>query len=363
MKEAGAEPTAAGPDLQNGGLDAARGRLLFPDLLRTLAIYLVVGLHTVAPTAAKGALLGSGVWWTCNFLGLVGRMGVPLFFMISGYLLLTDPRTAAPLSFYRRRLGRLLLPFLFWNAACCLLRGLTGGEALSLKTFLQELVQQGSDYHLWFLYQIAAIYLLAPFLRMIAERARRRDLWVLMGVILLVPTLLRLLNICQHLLWFSPFRAPIEGYVGFFLLGYLLGTGEYSPKARYLSCGLGLLALLLAALGNRAWSSPDRMNLYFNEGYALNHYLTASALFLAVKGLGDRLGEGWRKPAEAFSRISFGIYLCHVPLLRACAALLTRWGFPGDSFLYLLCLFCLTALSATLVAWVFSRVPVLRKLI
>lgn len=344
----------------------ARGRgdrLLYPDLLRILAIYLVVGLHTVAPTAANGALLGTGVWWFGNVRGLIGRVGVPLFFMLSGFLLLSDPRTADPLPFYRRRLGRLLPPFLFWDAVCYLLRCLSGGEALSLKAFLQELVLQGSDYHLWFLYQIAAIYLLAPFLRLIAERAKRRDLWVLLGVILLVPTLLRLVNLCQSFLWFAPFRAPMEGYVGFFLLGYLLGTGEFPPRTRYLVYGLGLLALAGAAWGNRALSWPDRMNLYFNEGYSLNHYFTASACFLLVKELGERLGDGWRKPAAAFSRMTFGVYFCHVPLLRAYTALLTRWGLRADTFLFLLCLFCITALSATLAAWVFSRLPVLKRLV
>ena len=344
---------------ETGGGD----RLLFPDLLRSLAICLVIGLHTVSSTVADGSLLGTRVWWTCNVLGLVCRAGVPLFFMISGYLLLSDPRTADPLSFYRRRLGRLLLPFLFWDAVCYLLRGLMGGEALSLKVFLQELAERGSDDHLWFLYQIFALYLLAPFLRMIVERARRRDLWVLLGVVLLVPTVLRLVNIVQSYLWIAPFKTPIEGYVGFFLLGYLLGTGETAPGTRYFSCVLALLALVGAAWGNRFWSRPDRMNLFFNEGYALNHYFTASAFFLLARSLETRLGEGWRKTAAAASGLSFGVYFCHMPLLRIWASLLTRWGLRTAPLPYLLCLFCLTALSAALVAWVFSRLPVLRRLV
>lgn len=338
-------------------------RLLYPDLLRSLAIYLVVGLHTVGPLTTQGSLLGTRLWWVCNVLSLLGRIGVPLFFMLSGFLLLSDPRTAEPLSFYRRRLLRLLLPFLFWDAVCYLLRGLTGGETLSLGTFLQELVQQGSDYHLWYIYQIAAIYLLAPFLRMIAERAKRRDLWILLLVILLVPTLLRLLNLLQSRLWFAPFRAPVEGYAGFFLLGYLLGTGEYGSRARYIAAALGLAALALAAWGNRAWSWPEHMNLYFNEGYMLNHFLTAAACFLLFRGLADRMGEGWRRPAAALSRLTLGVYFCHVPLLRVFGSLLISRGMDPNGAPYLLCLFFLTALGATLTAWIFSRLPVLKKLV
>ena len=341
------------------------GRLLYPDLLRSIAIYLVVGLHTLGGVVNSGALLNTPIWRVCNVLGLLGRMGVPLFFMLSGFLLLSSPGTADPLPFYRRRFRRLLLPFLFWDVVCFLLRGWMEGRGFALKLFFTELVLQGSDYHLWFIYQIAALYLLAPFLRMIVERASRKSLWVLMGVILLVPTLLRLVNILQHGLWFSPFKTPVEGYAGFFLLGYLLGTGEYRPRSRYVVYGLGLLALAAAALGNRLLSYPEQMNLYFNEGYALNHFFSASACFLLVRyAAGDRAAEGGpAKAARALAGISFGIYFCHVPLLRFYASLLQRWGIQLYSSRYLLCAFLLTALSATLVAWVMSRLPVLKKLV
>ena len=345
-----------------GGLKTERERLLYPDLLRSLAILLVVGLHTLGGVVNSGELLGTPLWRLCNVLGLLGRMGVPLFFMLSGFLLLSDPRTADPLPFYRRRFSRLLVPFLFWDAVCFIQRGFWEGRGFAPKLFLAELVQQGSDYHLWFVYQIAALYLLAPFLRMIVERASRRALWVLMGVILLVPTLLRLLNVLQSFLWISAFRAPVEGYAGFFLLGYLLGSGDWPPRRRYALYGLGVLALAGAALGNRLLSWPEHMSLFFNEGYALNHFLCAGACFLLLRYGAGRLAF-LRRPGETLSRISFGVYFCHVPLLRVYAALLPRWGFRPESALFLLCTFFLTALSAVLLAWVFSRLPVLKRLV
>lgn len=353
------------PSAQRAGEVRGRGeRLLFPDLLRCLAIYLVVGLHTLGGVIVKGSLLETSLWNVCNVMNLLGRMGVPLFFMLSGFLLLSDPRTADPLPFYRRRLRRLLVPFLFWDAVCFVLRGLMEeGRGFGLKLFLTELVQQGSDYHLWFIYQIAALYLLAPFLRMIVERAERKALWVLLGVVLFVPSVLRLVNILQPFLWFSPFRAPIEGYAGFFLLGYLLGTGEYAPRTRRILYGLGVLALAAAALGNRFLSGPEHMNLYFNEGYALNHYFTAGACFLLLRYVPLPREGRLAAVAKGLAGIAFGVYFCHVPLLRAYASLLPRWGIPADTFLYLLCLFLLTALSATLAAWIFSRLPVLKKLV
>ena len=338
-------------------------RLLYPDLLRSLAILLVVGLHVVGGAASDGALLGTPLWWCCDVAGLLGRMGVPLFFMLSGFLLLRDPRTADPLPFYRRRFLRLLPAFLFWDAVCFVFRGITEGRGFSPMLFLSELVLRGSDYHLWFIYQISALYLLAPFLRMIVERAPRRSLWILLGVILLVPTVLRLLNVLQHVLWISPFAAPVEGYAGFFLLGWLLGTGDYPPRRRRAIFALGLLALAAAAVGNRLVSYPEHMNMYFNEGYALNHYFTASACFLLARYAAGRMGARWRKPAGELSRLSFGVYFCHVLLLRLFASLLTGWGLPANGALYFVCLFFLTALSAAAVAWVFSRIPVLKRLV
>lgn len=69
------------------------------DLLRCLAILMVVTLHAAAPLLSDPALMGTPAWYFCLLLDPFSRTGVPLFFMLSGFLLLRDPRHPSVLPF------------------------------------------------------------------------------------------------------------------------------------------------------------------------------------------------------------------------------------------------------------------------
>lgn len=73
------------------------------DLLRVASMVGVVYLHTAA-----GALrqLGTPLWHFSNLLSSLATAAVPLFFMLSGALLLSHPRTAELGTLFRRRLPR-----------------------------------------------------------------------------------------------------------------------------------------------------------------------------------------------------------------------------------------------------------------
>ena len=92
----------------------ARERIGWVDLLRVIACFLVVFSHSCdafvavfdsdRATFLQGALAGSLV-----------RACVPLFVMMSGVLLL-PVRTDAG-SFFRKRIGRILVALVFWSLA------------------------------------------------------------------------------------------------------------------------------------------------------------------------------------------------------------------------------------------------------
>lgn len=92
-----------------------RERIPYLDALRCLAIFLVVLLHNDAPVVVNTACYGRPSWYLCMFLDGAVRLGVPLFFMISGSLLLGGPEAAEPAAFYRKKLPRLLVPLAVWN--------------------------------------------------------------------------------------------------------------------------------------------------------------------------------------------------------------------------------------------------------
>src|SRR5512140_4003907 len=83
------------------------------DLLRVLAIYLVVIIHTSGQLTNVWGKIPEAQWIIGDIYGGVARIGVPLFFMLSGYLLL--PRSESLGAFYRKRVLKIIIPFVAWS--------------------------------------------------------------------------------------------------------------------------------------------------------------------------------------------------------------------------------------------------------
>lgn len=88
-------------------------RILSLDLIRTVAILLVITQHAWSGLQLDEPGFGIG----CHIYQALVVMGVPLFFMLSGTLMLGGK--PLPIGqFLSRRFKRLLLPYLLWAHWC-----------------------------------------------------------------------------------------------------------------------------------------------------------------------------------------------------------------------------------------------------
>ena len=88
--------------------------LAWADSLRAIAIMAVVLLHVSGPVVGAFPRLSDSAWWTGHALDSLARASVPLFFMLSGALLLG--RHEALSQFFHKRLSKLLPPLVAWSA-------------------------------------------------------------------------------------------------------------------------------------------------------------------------------------------------------------------------------------------------------
>lgn len=137
-------------------------RELWIDWFRTGGAILIVALHVTAREMVRRKQgLDDFDWWTLAGYQAVTRIAVPIFFMISGYLILgrcADGRSAA---YAFRRAGRAYALAVFWTVAFFAWE-LIKGYDVSLPTFFANVLKGEPYYHLWFLYALAGTYLLAP---------------------------------------------------------------------------------------------------------------------------------------------------------------------------------------------------------
>lgn len=137
------------------------------DALRVIAIMAVVLIHV---TTKNMALLNQNIELVplALFLNQTARFAVPLFFLISGFVLeLNNRQKLSYITFFRKRASRIIIPFLFWSAIYYLLSNGLHIEKLFSYDFLNKLIQGTASYHLYFIPTLIVFYALFPILHAI----------------------------------------------------------------------------------------------------------------------------------------------------------------------------------------------------
>ena len=284
------------------------------DLLRIFAAFCVILLHVLSPLHTSAADFGTRTWHAANLLNEITRIGVPLFLMLTGTLLLPAASTKDFSNFYRRRLSRVLIPFLVWNLIYYVYNRTQNGLPVLDRAFFDQLINNGSEYHLWYVYTLVGIYLILPFLaRMLDGCANRQIFWLI--VLTTFPTTLRpFLNITTPVYIFL-FNPLMEGYLGYVILGHYLNR---IPKSRLTAAAIpvcGIAGFTIGVSFNYFRSSNEALDLMFNGGYTINHYLLAAAAFLLARHLPMPSTAILARILQKLSALTYTVYLAHVLIL------------------------------------------------
>jgi len=290
----------------------SNNRKFYLDLLRVFAIMAVVLLHCIDSIVVMLPWFNTSSWRIAIVLNEIVRTGVPLFLMISGYLMLSDSRSADFSFFYKKRLPRIVIPLVMWCVIYYIFNGLRG-DPMSVKGFIDMLINNGTTYHMWFVYTLFAIYLVTPFLKKMVDNLTSKQLLLLI-LIFIFPTTIRPFINTVAPIYIYLFDPIAEGYLGYFLLGYLLGKADMSKLVRTLVIIGGAVGCAVGIVGNILLSKPEALNLFFNGGYTLNHYLFAAGLFVLARTLDERFNapKVLRNIMARVSDSAFGIYWIHV---------------------------------------------------
>jgi len=325
-------------------------KIQYLDSLRIFATLCVILLHCINPYFTNVALFSTKTWWVCNLLNSVTRTGVPLFFMISGFLLLTDEKTLNFADFYKRRLKKIIVPFFVWDVIYYVINRTSAGLSVFSLDFFKELFVSGSEYHLWFVYTLTGIYLFLPFMKRILDGCTlKQSLWLLV-LVTFASTLRPFFNTVTPFYVYL-FEPIMDGYFGFFILGYVLGKYDIPAKVRTLVYAGGVAGFVLGVCGNYALSSPDSLNLFFNGGYQINHFLCAAAVFVIFRHFKKIQNPALVKVISSFSSLTFEIYLIHVLVLTKLYEHLALFSPSAEIVVF----FFLTLVISTAAAFVISK--------
>jgi len=287
-------------------------RFLFFDLLRCIAAITVVAIHVLTPYKYQLGELPVHEWFTAIAVNGSARWAVPVFILITGALLLSDSREFDGRYYIKRRLVKVVVPFVFWSVFYAFLSGWQsqGFEIQTVQHLIVNSYHQETYYHLGFFYYFIPLYLIAPAFQFMVRSNQTQvlNVFVLLWLITSCLYLFSVDGIWSNQLWL---------YSGYLPLGYILFK-QVSVSRR----NIALISLLGVASVILTITMVTHLSLTANEyrvgrwlSYkTLNTIVIAAMVFLLCRAIAPRLPESLHSMVKSGSRYSLGIYLLH-PLI------------------------------------------------
>ena len=283
------------------------------DLIRILAAFYVIYSHSTDRFVLYTVLKTSSAWHIIYYMNTLSRVAVPLFVVLSGYLILNNNKITNVKEFYNRRFIRIFYPFIIWLIIYYGWTVYWDGTKLTL-SFIGQTLWGANIWHLYFLIIILELYLLTPLLQRFNEKKTRKQQTILFWSLLAVSILCSLL-VLFHINVQTTSLTIFIPYIGYFYAGYYLRD----LRVNKLWTGIFLfLYLILAYITNVVANGNTTTFIIFNFSPTL--LPMTIFLFLALKDFHKNFmtklfNNKVQKIIYYIGRATFGIYLLHFLVL------------------------------------------------
>lgn len=303
-----------------------KSRIYYLDILRILSILGVLFIHATAPNVEKIDFIGTNNWWIANFMNAAFRWAVPVFFMISGALLLNTDKEEDGLGFFfKKRFLKIGIPFLIWSVIYSILKHYYFApdypwpkEMLTIIPY--ELLFDKVYYHFWFVYVIFSVYLTIPIIQPLIRNISEKKLQYFLGMWFCMSIgyeLLQTLYLKQTgtTLYISFLNIPLFlGYVGYFVFGYYINTREIGKKLRMFIYALGAGSFVASPFLTYFFTLGETaLNDKFLGHFSFTTFFMSIAVFTFFKHMKiqERVKPKMGRLIVSVSDATFGIYLIH----------------------------------------------------
>jgi len=285
--------------------------------LRLIALYAVIILHSTAPLLMQYGKVPASNWWMADFLNATVRFAVPVFVMITGALLLHREYEIG--GFLKKRLSRVVVPFLFWSLVYIWYSWqneeftFSSDTWTNVKLVLHDL-KYGSSYHLWYVYMLIGLYFFIPVIGKFVRNATEKEilyfLIVWFAVMLITQPYLSRFNPAVDMHYFA-------GYAGYLVLGHYLAFKDFNVKhLRLWMWGLFIFSIALVAIGSRLIIPYSKWpGTMFYEPVNPAVLMLSASVFMIVKLTVPKVPPIITRIRDFAGSYNYGIYLGHALVL------------------------------------------------
>jgi len=335
------------------------------DSLRILSILAVILIHTTTRTleAAKFNLAGFPL---TIFLNQIARFAVPLFFLISGFVLETSSGPdIGYFSFLKKRFSKIFIPYVFWSAIYYLLV-----YSQNRENFFAILLKGNASYQLYFIPTLCIFYLLFPLLHRIYRFIANK--YILLIILFSQIWFLYQDYFVKEFKFDDPVHIAILAYF-LFIIG-IVAARKKDVINRFVHKWEHLLFVTAAGAG--VYVFREGVSRFSATGNYLSYYSQwRPSILIYTVTLGLILFHIFENTKLQFSliqklsRLSFLVFLIHVIILEMLWTTIGKLLFTlmsgniiGKSVFDLI-FFGTTAAVSFLIAFVLHKIPKLQRLI
>lgn len=344
-------------------------RTAYLDVLRMIACMMVVGVHVSALCLEKLDVTSVN-FKVMNGFDCFSILGVPLFVMISGSLLLSEDRSESIRHLYFKKAGKLAFLYFFWFLFYNTYNFINNGQVWNFENVKQEILLESllgrGIYHLWFLPMMISLYLVTPFLKnFMADRTKCMLFLGLYFVLaILLPTALKFEFPYKTIVASLYERFPnvlFTGYIGYYILGHVLH--EFLPKLSHkVLAGVAAYGIVFFAIEvyacNLYSEKTGELSIILNDTMAVNAFVACTCIFI----LGKQIKIKANRFLSESAGLTLGIYLLHPFVLDLFhkAGLDTLFA-PAAVAVPVVVL--LVTVSTAVLVFILSKIPVVRRLL
>ncbi|MCI5137194.1 MAG: hypothetical protein D3922_01985 [Candidatus Electrothrix sp. AR1] len=341
---------------------------IWVDYIRVVATFCVVFLHSASPLLYKYKELPELYWMIGNIYNSSVRMCVPLFFMLSGHLLLEKDESLN--TFFWKRVNKVVIPLLIWSLFYILWKAYYEGSSEIFFYSFYSVALSPAYFHLWFLYAIIGTYLFMPILRVIAKQSENA---LLHYYVMLWFFAVSIIPLGEKITGFSSRidLLTISGFSGYLVLGLLLGKITITKRIAIVAGILSLACVIVTVIGTQLLTvrNEGTFSGYFYGYLSPNVVVLSAATFLLIKYSVIKVrvlsSEWFLSIIRSISSASLGIYLIHVVfryLLMKGDLGFTLNGFQGHP-IFSIPLTAVTIFFLSYVSiYILRQIPVLKKI-
>ncbi|AMD94525.1 acyltransferase [Leptotrichia sp. oral taxon 847] len=303
------------------------------DVLKFVAIIMVIFIHIVCRKLYEIENGISYEWIVSNVIDSFCRSCVPIFVMVSGFFLLGKDEEIT--FFFKKRFLKIIPKFLIYSVIFYLFTIIFQSNnfksALFFKksfyvNFVKQLLNGKIYYHLWYVYMIISIYLVTPILRKIILWDKEKKfkntkylifIWGFFWIFIpFLDTFLKLNTNAYN---------QIGQYIGYFLLGYLIGNKKIEIfKNKKVNMILFFIFNFLIIYFTYIFSKKDsKLFDHFYNYHSIFVFVVSVMLFefiinFEVKKKPKNKNLKLKKFVKAVSTATFDIYLMHPIFVYFC---------------------------------------------